>query len=413
MSSNHSASRRRFLDLVGRTGLASVASLSGVAASQERSTGPQRSATLLKEAGQSVAVESTQALADIWGRSDNYFETLEVGADRRSSPYEAFLSDTLNETDGPDWKQVSWPKDSVLGHRVLRIHWNKRYRSGSFRIPIFKGHVSQTGDPTEGRVVHCRYMVRVSENFCSAVIEGGKWPGFSSAGRGWQSTRAKWPRHVTGGTHTLLAGNGDRDIDGTDGWSARGGYSVHLKSTRLPVVRMYSFCCLLDQELPDGRIALYDEFIRRYKEHYAIKRGQGFIFNKPYKHLVGDGEVLLRGPHKTGTAFWWELGDRKGVLTPNRWYRIDKIMSINTPGKRDGWIRAYIDGVQVAKVEKLRWRNPGPYLVTALHGVPTTLGIASVWANFYQGGGSGYLKMTDEAYIDVYGVAVRVLEWDA
>lgn len=399
--------RRTFLST-----LAGLALLRGASAADPVPPPSRRTRRNVIDYNSPVTQGEVSRIADIWGQPGNYFETLEVGADKSKSAYEHVLFEALRGPLVEEVLLISWPEDRRLGHRHLRIHWDSKHRSGSFSIPIFKGHALRSTDPTEGRVVHCRYMVRVSENFSRAVVDSGKLLGFSSSVRPPRDGfRVAWPNEPRGRRGTLLAGNGGNNVHGNDGWSARGGYDPRPKSGG-EVVPIYTYSYLLDQEAPDGRILLHHEILKRYEEDRGFAPGSGYLVRGSFKELTRPGEVLINRGSKTGSALRWAYGTPGAVLVPGRWHRVDQIMAINTPGRRDGWIHAFIDGQQVAKIEKLRWRNPGPYLLAQQHSVSTRLGIGRVWANFYQGGGGLYKKMTEEAHIDVYGVAVKVLEWD-
>ncbi|HMV17237.1 MAG TPA: hypothetical protein PLN96_07145 [Zoogloea sp.] len=72
--------------------------------------------------------------------------------------------------------------------------------------------------------------------------------------------------------------------------------------------------------------------------------------------------------------FWpWPLG-RLAALANNRWYCVEQYLKLNTPGKSDGILRAWIDGRLVVERTDIQLRN-----------VPQ-LRIESVWFNVYYGG---------------------------
>jgi hypothetical protein len=48
---------------------------------------------------------------------------------------------------------------------------------------------------------------------------------------------------------------------------------------------------------------------------------------------------------------------RKAGLSPDKWYCIELMLKNNTPGKKDGQIKAWLDGAQIGKIEKLRFRD--------------------------------------------------------
>ena len=74
-----------------------------------------------------------------------------------------------------------------------------------------------------------------------------------------------------------------------------------------------------------------------------------------------------------GEAWPWPLG-RLAALERNRWYSIEQHIRLNTPGLRDGIVRAWVDGRLVFERNDVRMRT-----------VPE-LKIESVWFNVYHGG---------------------------
>ncbi|MCP5536358.1 MAG: hypothetical protein H7A51_09015 [Akkermansiaceae bacterium] len=119
-----------------------------------------------------------------------------------------------------------------------------------------------------------------------------------------------------GGTYNK-AGWGGRPSDGTKGWSARG--SGHSVGNRF---QMSSYC------------------------YHADMKGQ-----------YGDS--------------WKWSGP---LLEKGRWYCIEQYCQMNTPGKKDGILRAWVDGKQVFAKSDIRMRhNP-------------SLKIEKIWFNIYYGG---------------------------
>lgn len=75
----------------------------------------------------------------------------------------------------------------------------------------------------------------------------------------------------------------------------------------------------------------------------------------------------------SGEIWGWNLGPT-GLLQQDRWYSIEQHLKLNTPGRSDGVLRAWIDGQLVFERRGLRFRD-----------VPS-LRIESVWLNVYHGG---------------------------
>ena len=75
----------------------------------------------------------------------------------------------------------------------------------------------------------------------------------------------------------------------------------------------------------------------------------------------------------SGEYWGWNLGPT-GRLETGRWYAIEQYVRLNTPGKRDGVFRAWIDGELAFERSGLRFRD-----IEALH-------IENAWFNVYHGG---------------------------
>jgi hypothetical protein len=117
------------------------------------------------------------------------------------------------------------------------------------------------------------------------------------------------------------AGWGGRKVDGTDGWSARGLFTGQR-----------------DERTPIGFYCYHADMPGKYGEHWV-----------------------------------WQDGGFPG-LENNRWYRIEQYVKLNTPGKRDGVLRAWVDGKQVFEKQDIRMRDVAD------------LKIETVWVNVYHGG---------------------------
>ena len=74
-----------------------------------------------------------------------------------------------------------------------------------------------------------------------------------------------------------------------------------------------------------------------------------------------------------GSGWTWEQ-QKRGYLANNRWYCIEQYARMNTPGKNDGILRAWIDGKPAFEKTDIRMRD-----VDALK-------IEAVWLNIYLGG---------------------------
>lgn len=153
----------------------------------------------------------------------------------------------------------------------------------------------------EPEELYIRYYLRFGENWSPG--RGGKLPG-------------------PAGTYGR-AGWGGRVPDGTDGWSARGGYracSEHENHTQLTFYTYHA-------ELPG-----------RWGESYA-----------------------------------WDI-DHRGCLPRQQWHQIDMHVRLNTPEENDGVLRAWVDGELAMERTDIRFRDTDE------------LKIESFWMNLYHGG---------------------------
>jgi len=142
-----------------------------------------------------------------------------------------------------------------------------------------------------------------------------------------------WESRVDGGKLPGLAGTygaagwGGRKADGVSGWSARGSFSKATQGSHA-----------LDGLQAIGSYVYYAGMAQQY-----------------------------------GDSWGWNLAPG-GVLERNRWYCVEQHVRLNTPGRADGQLRAWIDGRLVFDRNDIRFRDV------------ESLRIESVWMNVYHGG---------------------------
>ena len=136
-----------------------------------------------------------------------------------------------------------------------------------------------------------------------------------------------------GGTYGK-GGWGGRPSDGTNGWSARG----------------------LFKESKDGKTPI------GFYCYHAEMKGQ------------------------YGENWHWDR-DQLGSLENNRWYCLEQYVKLNTIGKSDGILRAWVDGKLAFEKTNVRMRNT------------PALKIQNIWINFYHGGKSPAAS-EDHAFLD-------------
>jgi hypothetical protein len=142
-----------------------------------------------------------------------------------------------------------------------------------------------------------------------------------------------WNQTVQGGKMPGISGTygvagwGGRKSDGTNGWSARGSFGLSIPEDNPLAGRhpLGTYCYHADQEGTYGDIWL------------------------------------------------WKCGYR-GFLEKNRWYCVEQHLKLNTPKKKDGVLRAWIDGRLAFEKTDIRFRDLD------------RLRIEQVWMNVYHGG---------------------------
>ena len=142
-----------------------------------------------------------------------------------------------------------------------------------------------------------------------------------------------WNQTVQGGKMPGISGTygvagwGGRRADGTNGWSARGAFALSIPA---------------DNPL-GGR------------------------------HPIGTYCYHADQPGVYGDIWLWKTGYR-GFLEKNRWYCIEQYVKLNTPGEKDGVLRAWVDGRPAFEKTDIRFRHVD------------RLKIEQIWMNVYHGG---------------------------
>ncbi|MBV2127704.1 polysaccharide lyase [Arsukibacterium indicum] len=154
----------------------------------------------------------------------------------------------------------------------------------------------------------------------------------------WLATKGGGKFPGLAGTYNT-AGWGGRSADGTNGWSARGQFGDTIVSTDK-----------YDKSTPLGFYAYYPD------------NGQNH-----------------------GAAMYWDSSNKP--IKPGKWYRITQYVKLNTPGKADGVLTAWVDQQQVFQRKNIRFRDT------------SNLKIERLWLNFYHGGTAKPVQLM-ELYID-------------
>jgi hypothetical protein len=142
-----------------------------------------------------------------------------------------------------------------------------------------------------------------------------------------------WNQTIQGGKMPGLSGTygtagwGGRKSDGTNGWSARGAF------------------------------------------HPSIPVGNPLAGTHPIGTYCYHADM----PGTYGETWLWQR-DYRGFLATNRWYSVEQYVKLNTPGEKDGVLRAWIDGRPAFEKNDLQFRHT------------PRLRIEQVWMNVYHGG---------------------------
>ncbi len=142
-----------------------------------------------------------------------------------------------------------------------------------------------------------------------------------------------WKQTVQGGKMPGISGTygvagwGGRKVNGTNGWSARGSFGLSIPEDN-PLGGLH----------PIGT----------------------YCYHADMKGTYGDG--------------WGWHNDYRGFLENNRWYSIEQYLRMNTPGKKNGILRAWVDGRLAFEKTDIRFRHVDK------------LKIEQIWMNVYHGG---------------------------
>ena len=219
-----------------------------------------------------------------------------------------------------DFESDSWPG-----------HWT----SVSGNLQTVKTDTDRLFEPLQGNALRAR--IAKGLNHAMSLIykfrkETGREPEeiffryYLRLGNDWNQSVQGGKLPGISGTYGV-AGWGGRKSDGTNGWSARGAFHRSISEDN-PLAGTH----------PIGTYC-----------YHADQKG-------PY------GEVWL-----------WQ-NDYRGYLVKNRWYSIEQYLKMNTPEKKDGIIKAWVDGRLAFEKSDIRFRNV------------KRLKIEQIWMNVYHGG---------------------------
>ena len=100
-------------------------------------------------------------------------------------------------------------------------------------------------------------------------------------------------------------------------------------------------------------------------------------------------------PGDYGEDFEWNFGGCPRFFKPGRWYCLETYVQMNTPGKKDGVIRSWLDGEMALEIIHLRFRDVDSIKIDKLY-----------FETFFGGGDASWATPRDQfAYFDDFVLA--------
>jgi hypothetical protein len=213
--------------------------------------------------------------------------------------------------------------------------WADEWTSASGRMQLVGVDRDRLFEPFHGKAVRTK-IAKGSNHAMSLIYKFKKEIGREPEAiyfRYYLRLADDWNQTIQGGKLPGISGTygvagwGGRRSDGTNGWSARGAF------------------------------------------HRSIGQGNPLAGTHP----IGTYCYHADQPGVYGQVWLWQKGYR-GYLKKNTWYCIEQYVKMNTPGKKDGIIRAWIDGGLAFEKTDIRFRKVDH------------LKIEQIWMNVYHGG---------------------------
>lgn len=269
---------------------------------------------------------------------------LDLPTDKRGYQVDARLPRSIvGDTDPLDSKY----QPLAIGIKAYKMTIPKGEYGGEFGRWMLWSNLGY--EPEE---LYTRAYMRMGTNFDSM---GGKFP------LGFDGTYIKYQHYsgvnpVTGRDWTRsdapeYAGNGGNTSNGTNGWSARGGFFAQDCDS-------------------SGSCASADEANPFFKSGYRVLDYYSYHADQP---------------DAKGDPFLWSNG-YLDLIPKNKWVSVEHYVKLNTvnkdgSGNKDGILRVWIDGRLAFEKTDFRVRNwPGNYAGAM------NIKVYSVWLNFYHGG---------------------------
>lgn len=225
--------------------------------------------------------------------------------------------------------------DVIFSSDFEPSQWAERWTSATGNLKQVAAEESGRFEPWQGKAVRAK-IAKGSHHAMSLVYKFKQETGDEPEAiyfRYYLRLAEDWNQTIQGGKMPGISGTygiagwGGRKSDGTNGWSTRGAFH---------------------RTIPDGNPLAGRHPIGTYCYH-------------------GDQ------PGRYGEVWLWQK-DYLGYLEKNRWYCVEQFVKLNTPGVKDGVLKAWIDGRPAFEKTDIRFRKV------------KRLKIEQIWMNVYHGG---------------------------
>jgi hypothetical protein len=245
--------------------------------------------------------------------------------------------------------------EGCFSGRCLRVRM-RQLESGSLNL-----HWPLKNAGLQPDRLYMRYYLKLGPTFhnenCQSVDgrivvvdQGGKLPGLAD------------PR--TSDDRGGQCGSGNQTADGVRCWTHRTGFRDCGQTASDPRV------CRAVR----GAATRYHGYIYFFGQ-LAYTGNPAYWDRDPWGQFTGRGGRCTSDP----TNLYCGVGRDLGVLVRERWYSLEHLIAMNTPGRADGVIRGWVDGKLAYEKTNMVFRIPGH----------DNLHVRTAWLDIYKGGVHG------------------------
>lgn len=258
-----------------------------------------------------------------------------------------------------------------------------KWQKGSLSVRWPMNEASLTPDE-----MYFRYYIRLGDEWTPQQCFDGTDNVDQAAGKlpGFADTRGS-------GDPGGQCGNGGNDpSDGTECWSARGGFreiDTGLLASNYPydstgdpgdITRLGLYWYLYDDTSSTGVMGLWDKYAQDNNlgtDYTSACRREQLPATDPDCYCNDVSNV------------WCGTNQTSGSVRTGQWYSVEQYMKMNTPSIADGVARVWLDGELVYEKTNVRQRAIGH----------DNLHVRLIWLDIYKGGSSGNCE-TSNIYLD-------------